>query len=660
MTNSPSRSQPTPAFAAAPLPIASLSASSSSEEVEGTGLSAYFTTTLSSDQSSQVRYSGNFGGRGEAEDQATDPTPFTATYLPISSDPVPLDSSTPDDPRTLLYSSAPPSARPALVLNIEPLPYSARTAAPPSPPSPADTVVIDMAAAQEPVQEKAKVPPKKSVSFKFADAESDDEDGVQVDERRRSTKIARSPDVESPVVTTILSSASSDTSNTSTPNSSVAASTPLSTGSSSAASSTPQAISPANSSSGRFPVPNKKERLRLWAKTKKLLEKPFLPRKYLNSQDFKIATCWGASIATQVPVCFWHISDFKVLLHRLMLGLSGGLGENHLARWFRKWKPKGCSCGEPSLFFQRAMGWDTTEHRFVLFYIQLMAKSLMRPSIKNAVIAGTCLSQLYIVFTDATRFWILPAMANSGNWIIIVIGLGASLISAIIVNTLFCIVILRHSITKTPYKALLFYPLYKLACVFIFRTVATFYNVLWYLPFNENKHLIYERKFDCNCKQEGCHINRYTPPFFYYSSRGHMPIGPIDDPSAWSHHLLAQWHRVDKSVSKQIELRAVTNRKLASIPGRKALELINAYRQQKGRARLTRSRSRSKGAFKKTASLSRPDSAALEVARQEKVQEELRQQVEKEEKREEVSEEKKEAGEDKFNKMFSIMDRRKN
>eukprot|EP00742_Colponemidia_sp_Colp-10_P003038 GILJ01003241.1.p1 GENE.GILJ01003241.1~~GILJ01003241.1.p1 ORF type:complete len:1499 (-),score=190.19 GILJ01003241.1:109-4518(-) len=287
-------------------------------------------------------------------------------------------------------------------------------------------------------------------------------------------------------------------------------------------------------------------------------------------KPYRIDTCWHSSIGTQVPICWMHNSDWKLLLHRLLLGLSIGLIDSWLVRLFAHWKTKPCPCGEPSLLFQRALGWDTTEHRFVKHYTELFVRSL-RPRNRrvNWLIAAICVSQLYIALTDVTRLWLLP-ISFIFNWEMVLIGLGVSWGVGVITMFAFNYVILKQrGHQPPPYRDILLFPIYKFVCVVFFRSVATLYNLFWYLPFNQNKEIIRKRMFPCNCADHDCASKRYQPPFFYYSERGHLPQGPHDNVNVWAECNLKQWHVIDRSISKHIKNKHLTewSKKLVNIAG---------------------------------------------------------------------------------------------
>eukprot|EP00743_Colponemidia_sp_Colp-15_P005921 GILK01006366.1.p1 GENE.GILK01006366.1~~GILK01006366.1.p1 ORF type:complete len:1345 (-),score=228.97 GILK01006366.1:167-4201(-) len=271
------------------------------------------------------------------------------------------------------------------------------------------------------------------------------------------------------------------------------------------------------------------------------------------TKGFKIDTAWHAAIGTQVPLCWAHQSDFKQLLQRCLLGITAGFGESLLQGLFRRWKSVPCSCGEPSLFFQRGMGWDTTEHRFVGKYFLLFWTCMKTFNRRNVILALTAMSQIYITVVDATRLLLLPLALMYETPYVVLAAFGSAWGSSVISMFLFNVFILRkRGHIPPPYSAIWLFPVYKFVCVFWFRTCATIYNLLWYLPFNQNKHQIQTRMFSCDCQENGCAQCRYRPPFFYYSQHGHMPPGPRDMKEKWPAHPLAQWHVLDRSILRSL------------------------------------------------------------------------------------------------------------
>eukprot|EP00742_Colponemidia_sp_Colp-10_P021076 GILJ01024651.1.p1 GENE.GILJ01024651.1~~GILJ01024651.1.p1 ORF type:complete len:1126 (+),score=78.54 GILJ01024651.1:135-3380(+) len=269
---------------------------------------------------------------------------------------------------------------------------------------------------------------------------------------------------------------------------------------------------------------------------------------------FKIDTAWHSAIGTQVPTCWAHNSDWKHMLHRLTMGITAGFCDKFLNKCFKRWKTNPCSCGEPSLFFQRAMGWDTTEHRFVGKYCKLLVICVTKWRKNDWLLAIICLTQIYIVITDISRTWMIPILvfqqAQESFITVIFTSYGVS----VVMTLLFCWGVLRkRGHHPPPYKAVWLYPAYKWACLFWFRVLAICYNLLWYLPFNRNRDYIYERMFRCDCDKHACSSNRYLPPFHYYSNRGHLPPGPLDDILNWSNNPLSQWHTVDHALENRIQ-----------------------------------------------------------------------------------------------------------
>eukprot|EP00743_Colponemidia_sp_Colp-15_P009698 GILK01010612.1.p1 GENE.GILK01010612.1~~GILK01010612.1.p1 ORF type:complete len:1545 (-),score=261.70 GILK01010612.1:88-4389(-) len=271
---------------------------------------------------------------------------------------------------------------------------------------------------------------------------------------------------------------------------------------------------------------------------------------------YAIDTAWHCAMSTQVPVCWFHEHDFKLLFHRLLLGMSAGFLDSIIANWFKKWRPTPCSCGEPSLFFQRALGWDTTEHRFLFQYARLLLKSVSNCQRHDWLLFFFASSQFYTVLIDLVRPVLLPLVFAYGGWYWVILGVFISTGTTWLVEIIFCLWILRDRYdVLPPFRSLLVFPLYKLVCVMLFRTVAIIYNLLWYLPFNKNKAPICTRTFACDCDKMRCSARRYKPPFFYYSRTSHVPPGPNDSLAFWKNCHLAQWHVVDRMIARALQVK---------------------------------------------------------------------------------------------------------
>ena len=68
----------------------------------------------------------------------------------------------------------------------------------------------------------------------------------------------------------------------------------------------------------------------------------------LHEKNYKVATCDYLYVTTDAPVCYFHLKD--ILRNRTTIT---------------------CTCGEPSLFKQRALGWDLSRQCFFPRYLKL-------------------------------------------------------------------------------------------------------------------------------------------------------------------------------------------------------------------------------------------------------------------------------------------------
>ena len=72
----------------------------------------------------------------------------------------------------------------------------------------------------------------------------------------------------------------------------------------------------------------------------------------VHSQSYKVDVYEVAVTATDVPVHWIHWHDWW-------------------PKRFIQQAPKRCDCGEPSLFIQRAKGWDLSRQRFMFKYLKV-------------------------------------------------------------------------------------------------------------------------------------------------------------------------------------------------------------------------------------------------------------------------------------------------
>jgi len=80
------------------------------------------------------------------------------------------------------------------------------------------------------------------------------------------------------------------------------------------------------------------------------------PEHVTHTVTYRMDVYEEAVTATDVPVHWFHIHDI----------------------WPRRWlkhAPKRCACGEPSLFLQRAKGWDLSRQRFLFKYIKVRCQA---------------------------------------------------------------------------------------------------------------------------------------------------------------------------------------------------------------------------------------------------------------------------------------------
>ena len=209
-----------------------------------------------------------------------------------------------------------------------------------------------------------------------------------------------------------------------------------------------------------------------------------------------------------------------------------------------------CSCGEPSLFHQRAKGWDVSRHRFFFKYLRMIT-TCRKLSYRGffarvvavhdtALILNDWVSLFYtviiliilpsrvVVFQGLLGAWAFQVRrgarthasenipwltrARSMNLLRASSGpssgppparlralrarLATSALLQMIAYSLFNLVVLKPKGLDVGSEVIVLFPIiYKLPCIIILRFYAMLYNMLYYVPFVRNKVCVCARVF---------------------------------------------------------------------------------------------------------------------------------------------------------------------
>jgi hypothetical protein len=199
-------------------------------------------------------------------------------------------------------------------------------------------------------------------------------------------------------------------------------------------------------------------------------------------------------IATDVPIHWIHTRDL------------------YPSFFPRRWAPPACGCGEPSLFHQRAKGWDVSRHRFFFKYLR-MVFACQRLSYRGLFARVVALHDAALILNDwVSFFYTIVILIIMPDRIVVFQGLlGAwafqvrvpyvprsppfpplnacpSLSAQMIAYSLFNFVVLRPKGLDVGSEVIVLFPIiYKLPCILILRFYAMLYNVLYYVPCVRNK-----------------------------------------------------------------------------------------------------------------------------------------------------------------------------
>ena len=195
--------------------------------------------------------------------------------------------------------------------------------------------------------------------------------------------------------------------------------------------------------------------------------------KYHLSRPYKIAVCTTMIIETDAPKCFIHKKDI----------LNCACVNNY-----------SCTCGEPSLFKQRALGWELSRHRFFFKWLKPLFYCHNWTWRGCWIKLITSYDAILIINDWVSLGYMIYLAFIVQNWILIIHGVilawGLSLISLVPLNYL----VFNKAKLNISYDVLiLFVVMYKIPMLLFVKTYGMFYNILWYTPCVRSKEILHER-----------------------------------------------------------------------------------------------------------------------------------------------------------------------
>eukprot|EP01135_Chromosphaera_perkinsii_P000885 Nk52_evm48s152 gene=Nk52_evmTU48s152 len=200
-----------------------------------------------------------------------------------------------------------------------------------------------------------------------------------------------------------------------------------------------------------------------------------------HGTSYKVAVAGDIVVGTDVPVCWVHFQD--VVPNFIM---------RHW-KWLRSVEK--CNCGEPSLFVQRAKGWDVSRQRFLWKYVKMICRF-------NAIRHWRAFFARLIALHDAALIindWVvmlygLYLIITSENKQFFVLGLLVAWAFHTLIYILFDYFVLSPAGYSVPPEVRVVFPtIYKLPTLMILRFYGMLYNLLYYLPCVRNKKRVNDR-----------------------------------------------------------------------------------------------------------------------------------------------------------------------
>eukprot|EP01135_Chromosphaera_perkinsii_P000886 Nk52_evm49s152 gene=Nk52_evmTU49s152 len=197
----------------------------------------------------------------------------------------------------------------------------------------------------------------------------------------------------------------------------------------------------------------------------------------VHKGNYKVEAAGSILVPTDVPVCWLHLRD--------------------IVPWFLQKYVSGsaCSCGEPSLFLQRAKGWDVSRQRFLWKYIKLIFSYQGLLTWRGFFARLVSLHDAILIINDwVTIIYGIVLYVMAANKIFFFIGLLIAWSFQTLVYIVFNWLILTPlGEGVAPEVRIIFPVVYKLPVLLVLRVYAMFYNILYYTPCVRNRTKVNRR-----------------------------------------------------------------------------------------------------------------------------------------------------------------------
>jgi len=198
-----------------------------------------------------------------------------------------------------------------------------------------------------------------------------------------------------------------------------------------------------------------------------------LEDKYHQIQPYKVHVASSVLCATDVVSCWVHASDFR--------SCCPSFAKKH------------CSCGEPSLFKQRAISWEISRHRFFFKWLKPVFNCRNVCTSRGFCIRSLVIYDAILIINDwitlAVLIWIFISLQNIWH---IIQGLLITWAIFLIVHSSFNFILNPMNLNFSVETIVLYPFIYKLPLLLI-KYYAMFYNILYYVPCIKNKPILSER-----------------------------------------------------------------------------------------------------------------------------------------------------------------------
>ncbi|KJE95857.1 hypothetical protein CAOG_06260 [Capsaspora owczarzaki ATCC 30864] len=193
---------------------------------------------------------------------------------------------------------------------------------------------------------------------------------------------------------------------------------------------------------------------------------------------YKVDCAGSIVVATDVPVHWFHARD---LLPSWLMDHCGTMAK--------------CKCGEPSLFQQRAKGWEVSRQRFLWKYAKMLFAWRSINSWRGVWARCLAIYDLALILNDwAVIAYTLAVFLYYQTPIYLLRGLVLSWAIQLLIHVFFNLAVLWPARKAVPVEVMVLFPvLYKLPMLVFIRLFGMFYNLFYYVPFVRNKTKVRSR-----------------------------------------------------------------------------------------------------------------------------------------------------------------------